>query len=157
MGRVWTIEERQKQAERIRSQKPWLKSTGPRTTRGKVASSQNATRHGGYSAEFRLMCRYLKLQKHYIDTLRIMRKSGLFLDDSAIEISGNELNENVIKSIQNDTNCGVKWGHFQPIFPANQNKKTRPFGRALYFESIMTKPPSVSDKNQPLPIRVADG
>ena len=108
MGRVWTIEERQKQAERIRSQKPWLKSTGPRTTRGKIASSRNAMRHGCYGTEFKMLSLYLKMQKHYIDTLRFMIKHDLFIDETPFEISGNELNENPIKSIQNDTDRCVK-------------------------------------------------
>jgi hypothetical protein len=108
MGRVWTIEQRQKQADRIRSQKPWLKSTGPRTARGRLASSRNATRHGCYSAEFKMISVYLKMQKHYIDTLRFMLKHDLFIDETPFEISGNELNENATKSIQNDTNGCVK-------------------------------------------------
>ena len=103
MGRVWTIEEREKQADRIRSQKPWLKSTGPRTACGKLAASRNATRHGGYSAEFKMICQYLRMQKHYIDTLRFMLRHELFIDETQFEISGNELNETPMKSIKNDT------------------------------------------------------
>lgn len=103
MGRVWTIEQRQKQADRIRSQKPWLKSTGPRSARGKLASSRNAMRHGCYGAEFKMICQYLRMQKHYVDTLRFMLKADLFMDETQFEISGNELNENSIKSIKNDT------------------------------------------------------
>ena len=104
MGRVWTIEQRQKQGERIRSQKPWLKSTGPRTARGRFASSRNATRHGCYGAEFKMISVYLKMQKNYIDTLRFMLKHDLFIEETPFEISGNELNENPTKSMQNATN-----------------------------------------------------
>jgi hypothetical protein len=42
MARAWTVEERTKQAELIRRVKPWEKSTGPRTKRGKKSSSMNA-------------------------------------------------------------------------------------------------------------------
>ena len=39
---AWTKERREKQRRIIGETKPWLKSTGPRTPEGKVASSQNA-------------------------------------------------------------------------------------------------------------------
>lgn len=38
----WTPERRQKQAETIRQQKPWLHATGPQTIAGKKKASQNA-------------------------------------------------------------------------------------------------------------------
>jgi len=39
---AWTPERRARQREIIRKNKPWLKSTGPRTPEGKAVSSQNA-------------------------------------------------------------------------------------------------------------------
>lgn len=39
---AWTEERRARQAEIVRETKPWLKSTGPKTAEGKLASSQNA-------------------------------------------------------------------------------------------------------------------
>lgn len=39
---AWTPERRARQAEIIRSIKPWQFSTGPRTEEGKAASSRNA-------------------------------------------------------------------------------------------------------------------
>lgn len=42
----WTLERKQRQAELIRSWKPWERSTGPRTEAGKSAVSQNALKHG---------------------------------------------------------------------------------------------------------------
>ncbi|MDR3411291.1 MAG: hypothetical protein P4L87_10165 [Formivibrio sp.] len=41
MARTWTDEQKARQAALIHSWKPWAKSTGPRTTAGKAASSKN--------------------------------------------------------------------------------------------------------------------
>ena len=41
MTNGWTPERKARQAELIRSWKPWERSTGPRTAQGKTASSQN--------------------------------------------------------------------------------------------------------------------
>ena len=46
MANGWTLERRHRQAELIRSWRPWERSTGPKTDQGKDASSQNALRHG---------------------------------------------------------------------------------------------------------------
>ena len=47
--RHWTPEERARQSELIRQQKPWEKSTGPKTEAGKAMTSRNGTTHGLYS------------------------------------------------------------------------------------------------------------
>lgn len=49
MTKGWTEERRQKARERILKNKPWEKSTGPRTADGKRKSSLNAVKHGGRS------------------------------------------------------------------------------------------------------------
>ncbi len=46
MANGWTEERRKKQAEAIKSWKPWKKSTGPRIAEGKKQSSVNALKHG---------------------------------------------------------------------------------------------------------------
>lgn len=49
--RVWTDEQKQKQRAAIGRWQPWAKSTGPRTDSGKHTSSQNAYKHGRFTAE----------------------------------------------------------------------------------------------------------
>mgnify|MGYP006436710035 CR=1 FL=1 len=46
MPRIWTDEEREKQAEVARRHRIWEHSTGPKSNGGKAASSQNALKHG---------------------------------------------------------------------------------------------------------------
>ena len=53
MANGWTEERRARQAELIRTWKPWKQSTGPRSEAGKMRSSQNAYVHGGCSTEVR--------------------------------------------------------------------------------------------------------
>lgn len=43
---TWTEARRREQAARIQRTKPWLKSTGPRTSDGKAVSSRNAFKGG---------------------------------------------------------------------------------------------------------------
>lgn len=66
---AWTPERRAKQAEVIRRNKPWEKSTGPRTPEGKAVSSRNADK-GGHREEARAMDRRsrarLRFFKHLI-------------------------------------------------------------------------------------------
>ena len=42
----WTLEERQRQAERMRNWKPWEKSTGPKSAQGKHNVSRNGYKGG---------------------------------------------------------------------------------------------------------------
>ena len=44
-ARKWTDEQRARQAELIRVWKPWAASTGPKTPKGKAASSKNAVNY----------------------------------------------------------------------------------------------------------------
>ena len=46
MANGWTPERRARQAELIRSWKPWGQSTGPRTDEGKVRTSRNGFKGG---------------------------------------------------------------------------------------------------------------
>ena len=46
MGNGWTPERRARQAELIRTWKPWDKSTGPRTDEGKARTARNGFKGG---------------------------------------------------------------------------------------------------------------
>jgi hypothetical protein len=56
--RHWTPEQRLKQSEAIRIWKPWEKSTGAKTPKGKKRSSQNSSKTGK-SLEVRELIKYL--------------------------------------------------------------------------------------------------
>lgn len=53
--RAWTLDQRLQQAQRIRQQKPWEYSTGPKTPEGKAVSQKNSLKHGGRCKEIRDM------------------------------------------------------------------------------------------------------
>jgi len=60
MAGEWTKERREKAAARCRANKPWKKSTGPKSDAGKMRSSLNALQHGFYSKhseEFEAFCK----------------------------------------------------------------------------------------------------
>lgn len=62
----WTPERRAAQAERARSQKPWTKSTGPRTKAGKKRVSKNAIKHGESRALLVTAQKALKLHRDFM-------------------------------------------------------------------------------------------
>jgi len=66
MTNGWTDERRKRQAERIRQQKPWEKSTGPKSAKGKAASSQNALKHGLYGADAETIKALLKSNREFV-------------------------------------------------------------------------------------------
>ena len=66
-ARKWTPEQRQQQAERIRTWSPWTASTGPKSAAGKRAASGNAFK-GGLRSELR------KLEKEINELLRNPQK-----------------------------------------------------------------------------------
>ena len=73
MKKSWTPERRAQQAVCLHTLKPWLRSTGPRTTAGKARSARNAYK-GGVRAALRQLSRTLNeaVQSHLaaIDRLR---------------------------------------------------------------------------------------
>lgn len=72
MANGWTPERRARQAELIRSWKPWERSTGPRTAEGKARTSRNGFK-GGQWAELRVLCKALNdLMREQHDELQRM-------------------------------------------------------------------------------------
>ena len=61
-ARNWTPEQRQQQAERIKTWQPWAQSTGPRTAEGKAAASRNGWK-GGHREMLRELARMLNEQR----------------------------------------------------------------------------------------------
>ena len=68
----WTAERRQAQRELMLKLKPWEKSTGPKTTRGKRRCAQNARKTGFYSKEMKLIRSYLKESSAFLNDLRLL-------------------------------------------------------------------------------------
>ena len=66
MGNGWTLERRARQAERIRTWRPWEQSTGPRTEGGKAVVARNAWK-GGSRDVLREMARALGEQREGLD------------------------------------------------------------------------------------------
>ncbi len=68
--KYWTPEKRAQKAKIINNNKPWLKSTGPKTIEGRQRASQNAYKHGFRSKDYGRICRLLRLQKSYVKQVR---------------------------------------------------------------------------------------
>jgi hypothetical protein len=66
MSNGWTPERRARQAELIRSWKPWERSTGPRTAEGKGLVARNAWK-GGYRAMFGELGQALTMQRKSLE------------------------------------------------------------------------------------------
>lgn len=61
MPRQWTDKQRQDAANRARQQRPWDKSTGPRSALGKRTSSRNSYKHGRFTYEKQILRWYVRL------------------------------------------------------------------------------------------------
>ena len=68
MGNGWTPERRARQAELIRTWKPWQQSTGPRTAEGKARSAARGDRSGQWREQ-------RELTKALNELLRTQRES----------------------------------------------------------------------------------
>ena len=68
MVNCWTEKHCKMQSEAIRRWKPWEKSTGPRTAKGKAIVAQNAFK-GGLRPQLRELAKILRKQRHSLDEL----------------------------------------------------------------------------------------
>ena len=64
-ARNWTPEQRQQQAERIKTWQPWAQSTGPRSPEGKATASRNGWK-GGHREMLRELGQALKAQREVL-------------------------------------------------------------------------------------------
>ena len=70
MSNGWSLERKQRQAELIKSWRPWEKSTGPRTEKGKQASAQRGHK-GGERKLLRALAQVLRKQKRVLEKLSL--------------------------------------------------------------------------------------
>lgn len=70
----WSPARRASHAAAIRRWAPWRKSTGPRTPIGKAKSAQNATKHGAYSLERRLVCQAFRAHSRVLRLIVLYRR-----------------------------------------------------------------------------------
>ena len=66
VGKGWSAERRKAQAERCRQNKPWEKSTGPITPRGKSKSSMNALKSGAHSRKMKEFVKMLQANRAFL-------------------------------------------------------------------------------------------
>jgi len=62
----WVSHRKRSKSEQCTANKPWQKSTGPRTAKGKSVTSQNAYKHGQYDADIMALCHALFQQSRYL-------------------------------------------------------------------------------------------
>jgi len=109
----WTPERRLKQAETIRKNKPWEKSTGPRTVEGKRRSSLNALMDGQTSAFYVEYQKMLKLNRDFC----YYAKMFMMLDD------GSQTRLAMMKAILNEKTQKKELKEFQKFVKQNQYYK----------------------------------
>ena len=77
MANGWTQERRQRQRELIQNWKPWLKSTGARTPKGKARSSRNAYKTGVSEAKELIRQRKNQKNQDIIKAIQELKVQGI--------------------------------------------------------------------------------
>lgn len=110
--RSWTDAQRTEQAQKLRTRKIWLASTGPRTVDGKLKSSQNARgAHYIERQEIKTINRYLRTQKSYIELIRFYTKQEDRLSSCAKNLMEMRLDffENELIDLEHQIFGGVRF------------------------------------------------
>ncbi len=122
----WSPAQREAARLRAMTSKPWQRSTGPRSERGKVISAHNSYKHGYYSREMRELRALLRLMAHRLAVLDELRRTRKFLEKN---FSRNELSSRHFKSAICATNLSVR-----PDFTENSCLKSI---TVLHIQKIM--------------------
>lgn len=93
--RPWPPAKRARMAQYAHKNRPWRFSTGPRTTAGKAAISQNAFKHGlrsaRYRAAYRALVAVLRGQKRRLALLRASSKRSKTCKSMPITLGFDEI------------------------------------------------------------------
>ena len=101
MSKGWTEERRKKQAERLKQTRPWEKSTGPRTAKGRKISSMNAMKHGHRSRQMDYYARQIAAVLFF--NREFVKHAGVLANaEAALAQLTNELKEKRLKSMMKD-------------------------------------------------------
>jgi len=109
MTKGWTEERRRKAAARCRANKPWEKSTGPKTPAGKMRASLNALKHGGHSCDFKNARMMLKLNREFLAHYEAFNTTDFMRHDLVNELIKNKLKTepNILKNNNLDNEQGT--------------------------------------------------
>lgn len=99
---TWSAERRARQAELVKTWRPWLRSTGPKTSAGKTKSATNAVKHGLRSRQTTAELRQLR------QALRRCRDSTDFASLTMASSAGREIRPT--RAASGDEKCACSDG-----------------------------------------------
>lgn len=81
----WTAEKRAEKAALIRLQAPWLRSTGPKSRRGKAKSAKNSLKHGYCGRDWRQFHALLAAQRWFVQAALLTRQKDCSGDPLVVQ------------------------------------------------------------------------